>query len=31
MPDGIYGWFKNGGFTSMLASFGIAKSPTYLN
>ncbi|HBM53484.1 MAG TPA: urea ABC transporter permease subunit UrtC [Deltaproteobacteria bacterium] len=30
MPDGIYGWFKNGGFTSMLAAFGIAKkSSTY--
>jgi urea transport system permease protein len=24
MPDGIYGWFKNGGFSSMLAAFGIA-------
>jgi len=30
MPDGIYGWFKNGGFSSMLAAFGIAKkSSTY--
>ena len=30
MPDGIYGWFKNGGFQTMLAAFGIAKkSPTY--
>ena len=25
MPDGIYGWFTKGGFTSMLAAFGIAK------
>jgi urea transport system permease protein len=24
MPDGIYGWFRNGGFRSMLAAFGIA-------
>lgn len=30
MPDGIYGWFTNGGFGSMLAAFGIArKSTTY--
>jgi urea transport system permease protein len=30
MPDGIYGWFRNGGFRSMLAAFGIApKTPTY--
>jgi urea transport system permease protein len=30
MPDGIYGWFKGGGFQTMLAAFGIAKkSPTY--
>ena len=30
MPDGIYGWFKNGGFASMMAAFGIAKkSSTY--
>ena len=30
MPDGIYGWFKNGGFMSMLAAFGLAKkSATY--
>jgi urea transport system permease protein len=26
MPDGIYGWFKGGGFASMLAAFG--KAPT---
>ena len=25
MPDGIYGWFTKGGFTSMLSAFGIAK------
>jgi urea transport system permease protein len=24
MPDGIYGWFRKGGFRSMLAAFGIA-------
>jgi urea transport system permease protein len=30
MPDGIYGWFTKGGFSSMLAAFGIArKSMTY--
>ena len=30
MPDGIYGWFKNGGFTRMLAAFGFApKTATY--
>jgi urea transport system permease protein len=30
MPDGIYGWFKNGGFSRLLAAFGIAKkSATY--
>ncbi|QEY32641.1 urea ABC transporter permease subunit UrtC [Synechococcus sp. RSCCF101] len=30
MPDGIYGWFTKGGFTSMLAAFGIApKTDTY--
>ena len=30
MPDGIYGWFRNGGLVRMLAAFGIAKkSPTY--
>ena len=25
MPDGIYGWFTKGGFSSMLSAFGIAK------
>jgi len=25
MPDGIYGWFTKGGFSRMLAAFGIAK------
>lgn len=25
MPDGIYGWFTNGGLSRMLAAFGIAK------
>ena len=30
MPDGIYGWFKNGGFSHMLAAFGRApKIATY--
>ena len=30
MPDGIYGWFKGGGFASMLAAFGNApKTATY--
>ena len=30
MPDGIYGWFKGGGFGSLLAAFGRAPaSPTY--
>lgn len=30
MPDGIYGWFQNGGFARLLAAFGIAqKSATY--
>ena len=31
MPDGIYGWFKNGGFSRLLAAcFGIApKTATY--
>lgn len=30
MPDGIYGWFKNGGFARLLAAFGIApKVATY--
>ncbi len=30
MPDGIYGWFKGGGFASMLAAFGKApKTATY--
>ncbi|MAR07086.1 MAG: urea ABC transporter permease subunit UrtC [Cyanobium sp. NAT70] len=30
MPDGIYGWFKNGGFQTMLAAFGFPKkSSTY--
>ena len=26
MPDGIYGWFKGGGFASMLAAFGKAPA-----
>ena len=30
MPDGIYGWFKNDGFSRFLAAFGIApKTATY--
>ena len=30
MPDGIYGWFKNGGFARLLSAFGIApKVATY--
>ena len=30
MPDGIYGWFKGGGFGSLLAAFGRSPaSPTY--
>ncbi|MFN7821190.1 MAG: urea ABC transporter permease subunit UrtC [Cyanobacteriota bacterium] len=30
MPDGIYGWFKNGGFSRLLAAFGLAqKASTY--
>jgi urea transport system permease protein len=30
MPDGIYGWFKNGGFARLLAAFGIApQAATY--
>jgi urea transport system permease protein len=28
MPDGIYGWFKNGGFSRLLAAFGIAQKAT---
>jgi urea transport system permease protein len=32
MPDGIYGWFKGGGFASMLAAFGKAPATaTYPN
>lgn len=26
MPDGIYGWFRNGGFRTLLAAFGIAPA-----
>lgn len=26
MPDGIYGWFKNGGFARLLAAFGIVPT-----
>lgn len=30
MPDGIYGWFTKGGFSKLLAAFGIApKTPIY--
>jgi urea transport system permease protein len=30
MPDGIYGWFKKGGFSRLLAAFGVAtKTATY--
>ncbi|MFM7642203.1 MAG: urea ABC transporter permease subunit UrtC [Cyanobium sp.] len=30
MPDGIYGWFKKGGFSRLLAAFGLApKAATY--
>jgi urea transport system permease protein len=30
MPDGLYGWFRKGGFRSLLAAFGIAPmAPTY--
>lgn len=26
MPDGIYGWFKNGGFSRLLAAFGVVPA-----
>jgi urea transport system permease protein len=30
MPDGIYGWFSKGGFTKLLAAFGLAsRTATY--
>ena len=30
MPDGIYGWFQGGGFSKLLAAFGVAPAtPTY--
>jgi len=30
MPDGIYGWFTKGGFSKLLAAFGVApRTATY--